>query len=167
MFETLLSGGLLGVLGSLGSNILGYFKAKQAHKQSIEVRKLDIVAAGKDHGYAMAQIEAEAKYRTQQLHIEADRDLSIAEVEALKTSYESVKAYEGDNSWLIAAEFLRRITRPLLTFILVFLTSAIYFGSATDQQSLIAKAIVAMTAMVVSWWFADRQIAKQIGNKIL
>ncbi len=29
MFETLLSGGVLGVIGSLGSNILGYFKAKQ------------------------------------------------------------------------------------------------------------------------------------------
>ncbi len=167
MLESLLSGGVLGVIGSLGSNILGYFKAKQDHKQSIELRKLDIVAAGKEHGYAMAQIKAEAEFKSEQLRIEADRDLSIAEHSVLEASYKSDTAYDGDSALIIIAEFLRRITRPLLTFILVFLTSAIYFTSPDDQQSLIARAIVAMTATVVSWWFADRQIAKQIGNKIL
>ncbi|MBL4799589.1 MAG: hypothetical protein JKY50_19470 [Oleispira sp.] len=167
MLESLLSGGVLGVIGSLGSNILGYFKAKQDHKQAVEFRKLDIVAAGKEHGYAMEQIKAEAQFKSEQLRIEADRDLSVAEYSALESSYKSDTAYEGDSKLLIIAEFLRRITRPLLTFILVFLTSAIYFDSSADQQSLLGRSIVAMTAMVISWWFADRQIAKQIGNKIL
>ncbi len=167
MLDSLLSGGLLGVVGSIGSNILGYFKAKQEHKQSIEVRKLDIVASAKEHGYAMEQIKAEAQYRTEQLSIEAERDLSAAEYSALEASYKSDLAYEGDSTLLLIAEFMRRITRPVLTFFLVFLTTAIYFNSPDDQQSLIARAVVAMTATVVSWWFADRQIAKQIAGKIL
>lgn len=167
MFDSLLSGGLLGVVGSIGSNILGYFKAKQEHKQNIEVRKLDIVAAGKDHAYAMEQMKAEAEYRNEQLRIEAERDLTAAEYGALEASYKSISAYDGDSKLLIIAEFLRRITRPLLTFILVFLTSAIYFTSPDDQQALIGRAVIAMTATVVSWWFADRQIAKQIAGKIL
>lgn len=167
MIDSLLSGGLLGVVGSIGSNILGYFKAKQEHKQNIEARKLDIVAATKEHGYAMEQIKAEAQYRTEQLSIEAERDLSAAEYSALDASYKSDVVYEGDNTLLLIAEFMRRITRPLLTFFLVFLTTAIYFNSPDDQQSLIARSVIAMTATVISWWFADRQIAKKIGNKIL
>lgn len=167
MLESLLSGGVLGVIGSLGSNILGYFKAKQEHQQSIELKRLDASIAKNDHQYAMEQIKAEAQFRNEQLSIEADRDLSIAEYGALKASYKSDAAYDGDSALLVIAEFLRRITRPLLTFILVFLTSAIYFTSPDDQQSLIARAIVAMTATVVSWWFADRQIAKQISGKLL
>lgn len=167
MFDSLLSGGLLGVIGSIASNILGYFKAKQEHKQNIEIRKLDIVASAKEHGYAMDQIKAEGEYRNEGLRIDAERDLSTAEYGALESSYKSISDYEGDNKLLIRAEFLRRITRPLLTFILVFLTSAIYFTSPDDQQSLIGRAVIAMTATVVSWWFADRQIAKQISGKIL
>jgi lipopolysaccharide export LptBFGC system permease protein LptF len=167
MLESLLSGGLVGLIGSLGSNILSYFKSKQEHKQFVEFRKLDIVAAGKDHSYAMEQIKAEAEYRTQQLMIEAERDLSVSEYSALEASYKSDTAYDGDSRLLIIAEFLRRITRPLLTFVLVFLTSAIYFTSQGDQQELIARAVVALTATALSWWFSDRQIAKQISGKLL
>ncbi len=167
MLDSLLSGGLLGVVGSIGSNILGYFKAKQEHKQNIEVRKLDIVAAGKDHTYAMEQMKAEAGFRANELRIEAERELSTSEYSALESSYRTVSSYDGDNKLLTIAEFLRRITRPALTFLLVFLTTGIYFNSADDQQSLIARAVVAMTATVVSWWFADRQIAKQISGKLL
>lgn len=167
MFESLLSGGLLGVVGSIGSNILGYFKTKQEHKQNVEFRKLDILAAGKDHAYAMEQMKAEAQFRANELRIDAERELSASEYSALESSYKTVSSYEGDNKLLIIAEFMRRITRPALTFILVLLTSAIYFTSVDDQQNLIARSVVAMTATVISWWFADRQIAKQIAGKIL
>lgn len=167
MIDSLLSGGLLGVIGSIGSNVLGYFKTKQEHKQNIENRKLDLVASAKEHIYAMEQMKAEAQFRADELRIGAERELSASEYSALESSYKTVSSYEGDNKLLIIAEFMRRITRPALTFILVFLTSAIYFTSVDDQQNLIARSVVAMTATVISWWFADRQIAKQIAGKIL
>jgi hypothetical protein len=124
-------------------------------------------AAENEHRYTLEQIEAESKFKREQLVIESEQAESVAGYEAMVESYKQDGSYDGDSKLLIIAEFLRRITRPLLTFILVFLTTAIYFTSPDDQQSLMGRAIVAMTATVVSWWFADRQIAKQISGKLL
>jgi hypothetical protein len=49
----------------------------------------------------------------------------------------------------------------------VVLTTGIYFKSEDGVRDLIARAVVAMTATVISWWFCDRQISKQISKKIL
>jgi len=167
MLESLFSGGVLGLLGSIASNVFGFFKAKQEHSQRVESHRWDMKAAENEHRFAMEQITAEATHKRDQLVIESDRAESVAGYEAMIESYKQDQAYEGDSSLLVIAEFIRRITRPLLTFILVFLTTGIYFTSATDQKILIGRAIIAMTATVVSWWFADRQIAKQIGRKLL
>lgn len=167
MLEALLSGGLTGIAGSLVSNVTGYFKAKQDHAQAMDVAKVTLKQGELDHKYALQQIAAEAKHKNDQLSIEADRDLGVAEYAALSESYKSQDSYTGDNKLLVIAEFVNKITRPTLTFALVFLTTAIYFDSADDVQSVIARAVVAMTATVISWWFCDRQIAKTISKKIL
>lgn len=160
MLETLLSGGLTGIVGSLISNVTGYFKAKQEHQQAMDMAQLE-------HKNTIMQIAAEAKYKNQQLTIEAERDMGVAEYAALASSYNSQAAYAGDNKWLVIAEFFNKTTRPAITFCMVFLTTAIYFSSDDSTSDLIARAVVAMTATVISWWFCDRQIAKQIGKKFL
>ena len=167
MIESLLSGGAVGLLGSIASNVFGYFKAEQEHKQSYELRKLDIAAAAKEHDYAMEQIKAEAQYANERLVIEGDQAVSMAEYSALEESYKQDRAYTGDSKLMLLAQFICKVTRPVLTFTLVFLTTGIYFTAEGDTKQTIAKAVVAMTATVVSWWFADRQIAKQISGKIL
>ena len=167
MIESLLSGGVIGLFGSIASNVFGYFKNKQEHQQNVELKKLDIVSNQKDHLHMMEQIKAEAGFRLQQVSIEAERDLSISEYKTLSDSYKADPAYMGDSRLLIWAEFIKKITRPVLTFVLVFLTMGIYWKSDGDIEEDIARAIVALTATVVSWWFADRQIAKQIGKRIL
>lgn len=160
MLESLLSGGLTGVLGSLISNVTGYFKAKQEHEQAMDLAQLE-------HKNTMMQIAAEAKYRNDQLRIEAERDMSVAEYNALASSYESQKEYDGDNKLLLVAEFFNKVTRPAITFCMVFLTTGIYFASGDDVRDLISRAVVAMTATVISWWFCDRQISKRVAKKIL
>jgi hypothetical protein len=167
MIESLLSGGVVGLVGSIASNVFGYFKNKQEHQQNIELKKIEIVSNKNDHAYAMEQIKAEAGYKTQQLMVEAESELSVSAYKALSDSYITDATYAGDSRLLIIAEFIKKITRPVLTYVLVFLTTGIYFKSDGDIQDDIARAVVAMTATVVSWWFADRQIAKQIGKRIL
>lgn len=167
MLEALLSGGLTGIAGSLVSNITGYFKAKQDHAQAMDMAKVTLKQGQLDHKYAMQQIAAEAQYKNELLSIESDRDLGVAEYAALSESYKSQGTYTGDNKLLVIAEFVNKITRPALTFALVFLTTGIYFHSDNAVQDVIAKAVVAMTATVISWWFCDRQIAKTISKKIL
>lgn len=160
MLETLLSGGLTGIVGSLISNITGYFKAKQEHQQAMDMAQLE-------HKNTIMQIAAEAKYKNQQLTIEAERDMGVAEYAALAQSYSSQVPYTGDNKLLVIAEFFNKTTRPAITFCLVFLTTGIYFASDDSVRDLIARAVVAMTATVISWWFCDRQISKQVAKKIL
>lgn len=167
MIESLLSGGVVGLLGSLVSNVFGYFKSKQEHQQQLAFRRLDAELAESDHRYALEQIRTEAEYKTQQLQIESERAVSVAEHQALVASYESDKPYSGSSRLLLVAEFMRRITRPVLTFLLVFFTMGIYISADSVLRDLVVRAVIAMTATVVAWWFADRQIAKQIGNKVL
>lgn len=168
MIESLISGGVTGLLGSVASNVLGYFKSKQEHKQVIELRKLDHAAAEQENRHALEQIKVEAEYRQAELQINAERDVDVAELAALKASHESDVAYAGDNKLMLVAEFVKKLTRPVLTFLLVFVTISIYFGSADpDLQDVIARSVVALTSTVVSWWFADRQVAKHVAQKVL
>jgi hypothetical protein len=167
MLEALLSGGLTGIAGSLVSNITGYFKAKQDHEQAMDMGRLTLKQSQLDHTYSMQQIVAEAKYKSEQLTIESERDMGVAEYSALTESYKDQFGYSGDSRLLQVAEFINKVTRPVLTYALVFLTTGIYFNSEDGVRDMIARAVVAMTATVISWWFCDRQISKQISKKIL
>lgn len=166
MIESLLSGGLAGLFGSLASNVFGYFKTKQEHKQNIERRKLDANISAMDHKHALEQIKAEAQYRERELSINAERDVDVASYAALADSYKQDAAYAGDNKLMLIAEFIKKLTRPVLTFVLVFLTTGIYFAGDDAIRDLVARAIIALTATCVSWWFADRQIAKHVSAKV-
>ena len=115
----------------------------------------------------MEQIKAEAEFKGEQLQIESEKVIDVAAHQTLIASYENDKAYHGNSKLLLIAEFVRKITRPALTFLLVFFTIGIYFTVDSVLQDLVVRSVIAMTATVVSWWFADRQIAKQIGNKVL
>lgn len=159
MLESLFSGGVVGVLGSLFGNVVSYFNKRQEHKNKIEEMKLE-------HQHASEQIRLEAEYRKDELLISAERDVDVAANQALAASYKDT-TYEGQSKLLTVAEFVRKLTRPALTFLFVFLTTAVYFNSDNQTQALVARAVIAMTATIVSWWFADRQIAKRIGEKVL
>lgn len=166
MIESLLSGGLAGLFGSFVSNVFGYFKAKQEHKQALELRKLDANISAMEHKQALEQIKAEAQYRERELSINAERDVDIASYAALADSYKLDATYTGDNKLMLIAEFIKKLTRPTLTFVLVFLCTAIYFSGDDVIRDLVARAIIALTATCVSWWFADRQIAKHVSAKV-
>jgi len=167
MLDLIFDGGVVGLLGSVVSNVFSYFKNRQEHKQSIEIKKLDLVSNKNDHLYVMQQIKAEAGFKLQQITVEADRELSISEYKALSDSYKADHTYTGNSRLLLWAEFFKNITRPLLTFVLVLLTAGIYWKSSGVIEDDIARAVIVMTATALSWWFADRQIAKQIGKRIL
>lgn len=167
MLESLISGGLFGILGSSISSITGYFKQKQEHKQNVEMFKLEHQRDAAQHGYALEEMKFEAQYKTEQLQIESEGKIAVGELEALTASHKSIVEYTGDNKLLVVAEFARKITRPLLTFMMVFLTTGVYFSSDGEMRDTIARAVVAMTATIISWWFADRQISKQIASRVL
>lgn len=167
MLEMLISGGLTGVIGSVVSNAAAFFKSRQEHEQRMQARELELKGDALQHKYALEQIKAEAEYRKEQLVIESERDMSVAEYAAMAESYKSDKAQPGEGALLSVAEFIRRVTRPFITLLLILLTVLIYFFASPELQDVIARSVVAMSATSCAWWFCDRQVAKAVSGKLL
>ena len=141
-----LTGGGLGLLGSIVSKVLGLFEAAQKRKD----RQLEFQ-------HELKLLELQSKERS----VEREFELSLAQEAtfgAMRTaSYQHDESY-GANSftaWL-------RWVRPALTLLLIVLTAVVFF-STTDfgVRAEIANAVVVMAMMALTWWFGDRQMNKQ------
>lgn len=166
---TIVGGGATGLLGSIINSVGDYFKQKQQYA----------------HEEKMAEIE------TEHLKMEIDRDVDIAEQEAAaqmevaaaETQAESYKAdsraylpreaVKGNTAiaYLMAiVDFLRGMTRPVLTLYLCAITTLIYMqthvvieqaGGLDQKQSFflmknITLGILYLTFTAVGWWFGSR-----------
>ena len=98
----------------------------------------------------------------------APRD--VAEWEALEASYRQAGARisrPGDGFLLKSVDFVRGMTRPLLTWCLLGLTGAIYFllGASDTHAALlqprIVETVLYLATAAVLWWFGQRQIEKR------
>ena len=156
---SILTGGATGLLGTLISGGIDFFQARQHHAQEMDLRRLDIELANAEAGAAerVAAIEAEGK-----------RD--EAEWEALAASYREASARmsrPGDGFLMRFVDFVRGMTRPLLTWCLLGLTGAIYFLlAATDVhaaalQPRIVETVLYLATAATLWWFGQRQIEKR------
>lgn len=163
------NGGLIGVIGSLATNTLGIFKAKQEHQQTIDIKKIEIKA---EDIRAQRDIEAmRLEAETEGLRLANDREINLSE-DDLEAYRASIKAnqettYTGENRWLIFAEFWRKITRPSVTHYLILNVTVMYY--VTDDlalKRLILEMVLAATGMVLGWWFSDRTFGKRIATKI-
>lgn len=142
---SVLSGGLLGVVGAIGTGVLDFFKTKEANKQ-----ELAVLAA------QLGNIQAAGS--------------SQAALESLKlvsASYDQDKATYIGAGW---QDSVRAMIRPVLLAILV-ITSVYLAIWSTGKVSLevaviseIAKYSVFtcldLTAMGISWYFGARGMEK-------
>lgn len=165
----LASGGLLGVFGSLASNVLGIFKAREDHRQDLEMKKLDaqIDLRQGEQDITLAKLEADT--RLNELQVLKETEESRAEAQAYVASLESAAAtgYQGESRLLRIAEFARKITRPALTAILVLFTMVAFFATADPVlKQTILNMLVAATATVIAWWFSDRTLGHAVRQRL-
>lgn len=181
LISTLFSGGLVGAVGGLASKWI-------EHKQELELEKLKLEQFKVKTSYDLAIAEK----NNETLRLELDNALKLAGVEAASSfdhdSFEALKAgYENDKAnyatgeiaknskWFIAVDFMRGITRPLLTWVLdiTVLLLAVYLiyilkdsissiGAATGLVLLmeIVKAILFLATTSTSYWYASRTVTK-------
>jgi len=157
------SGGATGLLGTALSGVLGHFKQKQAHKQSLELRSLDLQFMDKEQSFALDRAE-----------VAAEAAETKAEYEGLKASYAeaSVRYSQGmpltpaQSGWLVLVDVVRGLMRPTLTTFLLGLTAVVYFtvSEGDDLRSKIIATILYLTTTAVTWWLGSRQLEKA-GNK--
>ena len=156
----ILTGGATGVLGTLLNFGTKFIEDRARHQRELELRHLDI---------ELAKTETAGAERVAAVEAESERDQ--AELAAFQESYrEAARRWSrpGDGFLMRLVDFVRGMTRPLLTFGFVVLTGVVYFSLAdTDGvvdgvavKARIIDTVLYLTTACVLWWFGARQIDK-------
>ena len=161
ILESLLSGGLLGVVGSGLTNLLDFFKKRQDHKYNLELRKLDLEAMDKEFE-AQREVSADKLVETSYQH-----DMSTT-----AGLHDKIEKGKISSAVILFIETVRSLIRPVLTIYLIILVHLIH-GEAQDiiekagiqnidlMEALmiyddITKMILFLSSMSVAWWFGSR-----------
>jgi hypothetical protein len=142
-------GGLLGLGGSVATQVIGYFTAKQQAKDALEAKSVDYAHAVEmaKLGQAGADIEAHAAQALAKINGDiANLQASIADQTAL-----------GGRVSQWAADALA-LFRPGLTTLLVL--GALAFG-LISRTSDAFSALVELAGLSVAWWFGSRDHGKR------
>jgi len=153
-------GGVLGILGSLGGRVIGFFEKKRDQKH--EVKKWDNDDKIRKHEIRLHEMTMEADMQEGQI------ELSMAQQNASSIGYTASIAHDNAigqaAQWVINA---LRLVRPVLTLLLWIITAWIY--AISRDPEIASSAVLAATAATF-WWFGDRAPKAQVqiptGNKI-
>ena len=159
MLMSVLTGGATGLLGTIISGGIDFFQARQKHGQELDLRRLDIELAKSEAAGAekVAAIEAEGR---------GDQ----AAWEAMEASYREASSRmsrAGDGFLMKLVDFVRGMTRPVLTWCLLGLVGAIYFLLGAEDLAIvelrprIVETVLYLATASVLWWFGSRQIEKR------
>lgn len=162
MFDAVISvltGGATGLLGTVVSGAIDFFQSRAEHNRELDLRRLDI---------ELAQAEANSAERV--AAIEAEGARGRAELEAMAASYREASSRmsrPGDGFLMKLVDFVRGMTRPVLTWGLVALVGVIYFtlgAGGLEPEAIrprIIETVLYLTTAAVLWWFGQRQIEKR------
>lgn len=169
MIESLLAGGLTGIIGSVLSNIFDFLKLRQNAKLEIEKKKLDLQAMDKEYQYAL-------QMTTRQL----DAGVDMASLDTLAKSYDHDRATYSSGlkvtGWGVHAltfvDVIRGLVRPVMTGVLLAVlydtrmeVEAVIDAVGVEKMdvfqaviiySRIIDAIIYMSVSAGLWWFGTR-----------
>ncbi len=167
------AGGATGLLGTGLTGLLGFFTKRQANKQELALRAIDL---------EIARAEGASAERIAELNAESEQ--VQAEYDALNASYKHAM-----NRWtegyrlsplqiwvLLAVDVIRGLMRPAITIALTAMTGIIYFTvlemtgiGATDTEQAdirlqIVLTILYLNSSTVLWWFGGREVNKAVAK---
>ena len=171
ILETLLSGGLMGAIGSLVTNITEIFKQKQMDKHEMEMRRLDLEAMDKEYEM-MRENSADELMESSYEH-----DSSV-----LQSIVKKVKPNPIASLLIIIIEAIRALVRPVLTIYLIYEVhvvrsdvDAVLQRAGVDgldvTQALalygeVSQMVLFLASMAVAWWFGTRKKLEKSGNTV-
>jgi len=148
LIGSVLSGGVTGLFGAGISSVIEYLKQKQKDQH-----ELAMIQAERE----TLKLEIQGRERVADIQAETSRD--IAESKAFSESLIADRASysTGNSKWLVLVDAVRGLTRPVLTLMLVVLTSVLWF-TTDDQilQSQIVATVLYVTTASILWWFGSR-----------
>lgn len=147
-------GAVGGVLGNLLTTCLAFLKSKQDHKQAIEFKKLELQVA-------LESLESTERMKAAESEL-SSRQLVSGEYTATLTHDTAALPTDGSRL-LVLAEFIRRTYRAFITTCLLGAAVSFFFSEFADAAMRVemVRATIGATIMAVTWWFADRSLARK------
>ncbi len=148
LIASLLTGGATGLIGSVLSGGVEYFKQRQKNAHELllmdaERKTLELEIAGSER---VAIIEGETKQQ-----IEESRLLATS-IRADKATYS-----HGNSPWLVLVDVVRGLTRPVLTAFLGVFMMVLWFSTEDAAiHSQISATVLYIATTCFFWWFGTR-----------
>lgn len=148
------TGGLLGVIGSLGTQAAAFLIDRENAKQELAMKQVT-------NAHELAMIDKTSERGRQEAQESfALRNLE-GKIEEINKSYEGLAAALADQTTLNerASQWtvdIMTLVRPSLTVLLIL--SSFIFGLLQNANAYYQASM--MATMAVAWWFGDRQFGK-------
>lgn len=143
-------GAILGLIGSLLPEIIKFLNRKEDHRHEIEMAKIQLEMAEKQHAYRMAEIEA------------------TADIEESKALYQYAEPKLTGVKWIDAITMLYQSSvRPTVTYAFVaffalvkYAKYKVFLASGMSQWSIIVNLWesedMALFSTIIAFWFGQR-----------
>jgi len=145
------SGGILGLVGSIGTGIVSIFQAKNQYAHDERMAALEMQRIG-------AQSDADAKKSADQLKLELEEG-------ADKSFQASQLAASAINNVPPVIAGLLALWRPILTAALTVFAGCLYPHSDGPTQIFITQVAVQSWSAAIMWWFGSRQMLQFVPAK--
>lgn len=161
-------GAVGGVLGTLFTTILAWAKSKQDHKQAVELKKLDLQAT-REANESAERLAAADRASTERMKGQEGalvRDQLASGEYSATLVHDATSMDTGGSLLLMVAEFIRRTYRAFITTCLLAAAVSFFFSDYADaaMRAEMVKATIGATVMAVTWWFADRSLARKLNG---
>jgi Flp pilus assembly protein TadB len=168
--STLVSGATSGVVGSSIGAIVGYFTEKEKNRTSIELAKIGIENKNIDQNIAEVDRHASAIHDEMQ-----DRLFKSEYMQHLLDGSGKYSALFVSLTCMAFAviDVIKASVRPTVTYLsisylgyLVYMFNGDITGYLQAKPEVIVMSVIYLVTTIVTWWFSDRRIAKNV-NRIL
>ena len=161
IIDSILGGGLIGLVGPMINRGFQYFENKQKHKQALELAEIKRESDAANHAHEIKLHEMNQKARA----AETEREKQIIYANMDATNQEGSwggldVSTQGNNEvtmkasqWVVNCQAM---TRPVITLISVLIALIIFVIDKTHRAEL-TDAIITITIAAVLWWFGDRK----------
>ena len=158
-----LLGGGAGLLTPIVTQVFGFFKNKQEHKQKIELLNLENQADREAEKRALERVVVEARSKKQSDSLEMTAKI-ILQIKHDKAKYVTAEMLEGCSSWvrntvvllLGLVDWARGFVRPSLTVLSLSLLYGWFLGIELEPS------LTAICYYMVGFWFGDRSLNKKL-----
>lgn len=143
------SGGLLGIVGSIGGGWIKLKQKKLENEQSVAMAELDI-----KKGELMAD---SADFRASQEAARAENDATGDLSEVAQSA--------GQRWFLLISSGYRSSVRPNLAYAAHILAGLAFYYADSETRSVMINQVFAMASLYGGWYFGQRDINKRLSAK--